>query len=152
MKYEIDEMTKLMNKDDFYPKNFAYPFGDVSTELDKLLLTKFNSVRKIISPYGTKKLADMDALYYKYDGIKLFYGTNIDKRNVNTIDDVLSGLKAAKKRREALSIYCHFISKEPIPFVDDSYIIEADFFKIVELAKQLNLKFYTVAEVSRNTY
>jgi len=149
---EIHAMTKMMNNDGFYPKNFAYPFGHLTNELDNKLLEYVNSVRKVVSPYGNKKIADMDLLFYKFDGITLFYGTNIDKRNNNTLEDILQALKVAKNRKEALSIYCHYVSKHPLANVDNSYILEDDFFKIIELANTLNLKFYTVSELSRKKY
>lgn len=152
LKNEIDTMTSLMQKDGFYPDNYAYPFGDLTTELDGELLKRFNSVRKIISPYMNKRIADMDQLYYRYGNISLFYGTSIDQRHKHSMDEILESLEMAKESRSAVSLYCHFIAIDKPVEGSNSHVYIHDFKKIVLKAKELGLRFYTVAEVSRKSH
>lgn len=152
LKYEIDTMTSLMNKDGFLPFNYAYPFGDLTTELDEHLLKRFNSVRKIISPYMNKRIADMDQLYYRYGDISLFYGTSIDQRHKHSLDEIYEALELAKSSKTAVSLYCHFIAIDKPLEISNSHVYMEDFKKIILKSKELGLRFYTVSEVSRKIY
>lgn len=151
LKDEIFSITKLMQQDGFNPQTFAYPFGDCTTDLDHELIKHFKSVRKIISTYATKRIADMDQVYYRFGNLTFFYACGIDKRYGRTTNEVLEALEVAKSSKSSLSLYTHYIT--PTPLLDDvseSYIIDEDFKTIIRKAKSLGLTFYTASEVSRN--
>lgn len=152
LKYEVDTMTYLMNKDGFYPTTYAYPFGDLTPELDNFLLKRFNSIRKIISPYMNKHIADMDQLYYRYGNISLFYGTSIDQRHKHSMDEITEALEMAKESRQTVSLYCHYLTVDKPYEATNSHIYLKDFKALVLKAKSLGLRFYTASEVSRKKY
>jgi peptidoglycan/xylan/chitin deacetylase (PgdA/CDA1 family) len=152
IKEEINLVTDLMRNDGFNPITYAYPFGDCTTELDERLLEHFNSVRKIIDPYMTKHLSDMDQIYYRYGNMKLFYASSIDQRHHHSIDEILEALEMAKDSRRAVSLYCHFLNNNTPTEASNSHVYEHDMKRIILKAKELGLRFYTVSEVSRKKY
>lgn len=131
-------------------RDFAYPFGMCSAETDKLLLNYFNSLRKIIFPYMNRKLEDMDQIYYRYGNNSLFYGCNIDQKTNFDLNDIYDALEKAKDSKQTISLYCHLLSYSPTDYI---YSIPVERVKSILLkAKSLDLRFYTVAEISRKKF
>ena len=153
LKNEIISMKDSMLKDGFNPLTFAYPFGDCTAAIDKELLKRFYSLRKVLGVYMNKKLADMDLIYFRYGNIKLFYGIGIDARYHHNVNEVFEALEKAKNSRQTVSLYCHFLSTPDGPFESsNSHIMESDLKDIVLKANSLGLRFYTASEVSRNHF
>lgn len=147
---EIFYSLKWMKQDGFNVNSFAYAHGDLTYQLDVELARYFYSIRKIISPYATKKLADMDQIYHRMAGITYYYAAGIDVRYGHTLSEVLSALELAQKSRTTICLYSHILVDKPR--VDDpsySFILMEDFKKIVEKANALGLKFYTATDMSR---
>ena len=155
IKNEILVPTIAMKRDGFHPLNFAYAHGDCTTETDVELANYFNSIRKIISPYGGKRICDMDQIYYRFGDITYYYACGIDTRYSHSLDEVYQALEYAKKSRTTICLYSHSISTNPIPLsvdISESYILADDLKKIVLKAKELGLTFYTAKDISRNKF
>lgn len=149
MQNEIFYMDSLMNADGVYTETFAYPFGDFTEQTDRFLLKRFRSIRKIISPYAHKKLADVDQIYYRFKGVRVFYGCTIDKKQKLGLKEVFEALDKAKNSRQTISLYCHRINKGELEHTDQLNVDYKDFTAIVDYASKIGLKFYTAKEISR---
>ncbi|TAE82847.1 MAG: hypothetical protein EAY81_08835 [Bacteroidetes bacterium] len=149
MQNEIFNMDSIMNADGVYTETFAYPYGDFTEQTDRFLLKRFRSIRKIISPYAHKKLADVDQIYYRFNGVRVFYGCTIDKKQKLALKEVFEALDKAKSSRQAISLYCHRINKGELEHSDQLNVDYEDFKAIVDYASKIGLKFYTAKEISR---
>lgn len=137
---EIQTGLSLMNRDGLYPKTFAYPFGQHCGALDNTLLRYFKSVRALNGTTDySKSLAPTD----KND---LLYGLGLDKSSKNsdvTIDKIL---QSASNNNGCAVLVAHKINA-----ANTNLTVTLDRLKkIVTRAKELNLKFYTAAEISGN--
>lgn len=149
MQNEIYSMDSLMQADGIYTETFAYPYGDFTEQTDRFLLKRFRSIRKIISPYAFKKLADVDQIYYRFKGVRVFYGSTIDKKQQLGLKEIFQALDKAKNSRQAISLYCHRINKGELEHSDQLNVDYEDFKAIVDYASKIGLKFYTAKEISR---
>jgi peptidoglycan/xylan/chitin deacetylase (PgdA/CDA1 family) len=130
IKNEITHGLRLMNNDGFYPTTFAYPYGRHNDHLDKLLLNRFKSVRAL---NGTQ---DLSRSLVPLKNNKLFFGLGIDEpsnRNLNKIEGLLY---LAQQTNRCVVLLVHNIELWKLK-------------EILVRAKSLNLKFYTISEISK---
>jgi peptidoglycan/xylan/chitin deacetylase (PgdA/CDA1 family) len=136
---EIEYDLNKMERDGFYPKTFAYPYGAHSGELDHLLLKRyFKSVRALNG--GTNYSASLAPLEKNND---ILYGFGLDKSS-NHSDDCLTKVMQSAKNNNCCAIFvAHDINK------DGKLSVTLDRLKrIVNTVKELDLKYYTVSEIS----
>ncbi len=144
---EITSIMDSMIKDGFVVSAFAYPFGDCSVETDRLLLKKFKSVRKIISPYAGQDMEDVDAIYYRFKGNRLFYGSSIDRKNNYKTSEILHAIEKAADSKQTISLYCHEIDYTGTS--SNSLSINKDvLIEILNKAKRSGLTFYTASQMA----
>ena len=138
LKEEVLDGLHLMNNDGFYPTTFAYPYGQHNEILDKLLLKYFKSVRAL---NGTTNL---DKSLSKLESNRIIYGLGIDessKRNLDKIKDLLS---QAQQNNSCAVLLVHNIERSDITMQCPLWKLK----EIILKAKSLNLKFYTISEIS----
>jgi hypothetical protein len=149
---EIADMKDKMKQDGFDPRTFAYPYGDYTSESDRELLVRFTNIRKTLNPYLFKHIEDMDGIYYRYGDIKILNACSIDQKSEHDLSEIMDALTKAKRSRQTICLYCHFIAGHSGIAEDYAYSIkEADLKAILLKAKELGLTFYTAAEASRKT-
>jgi peptidoglycan/xylan/chitin deacetylase (PgdA/CDA1 family) len=144
-KHPIDEMIekeivsglKQMNKDGFYPTTFAYPYGAHNGIYDKMLMRYFKSVRAL---NGTSDFSKSLTLTEKND---VLYGLVIDKNGKRSDPEVLQLIQSAANNNNCAVLVAHDINSEKKISVTRERLQ-----KIVDAAKRLNLKYYTVSEIS----
>jgi len=139
MKVEVTHGMWLMNNEGFYPTTFAYPYGRHNDILDKLLLKHFKSVRAL---NGTQ---DLSRSLIPLQNNKVIFGLGIDEssnRNLNKIEGLLF---LAEQTNHCALLLVHNIERNDIKMQLPLWKLKA----IILRAKSLNLKFYTVSEISK---
>ena len=137
MQYEIyDDLTK-MNQDGFYPKTFAYPYGEHNKILDDRLLKIFKSLRILngTTDYTLSETATTSN--------SILYGLGMDKKS-NTLKTIERTMESVSKNNTCLVLVGHRIEQPSsdlqVPYKRLKFILKR--------AKELNLRFYTVSEIS----
>ena len=137
MQNEIESGLKMMNKDGFYPTTFAYPYGAHNGLYDKMLMRYFKSVRAL---NGTNDFSKSLAPTEKNN---LLFGLGIDKSSKRSDEDVLQLIKSGSANNACAVFVTHDIN------TDKKLSTTLDRLKkMINYAKELNLKFYTVSEIS----
>ena len=134
---EIEGGLKMMNKDGFYPTTFAYPYGAHNGLYDKMLMRYFKSVRAL---NGTNDFSKSLAPTEKNN---LLFGLGVDKSSKRSDDDVLQLIKSASANNGCAVFVAHDINTSL-----KLSITLGRLKKMIDFTKQLNLKFYTVSEIS----
>ena len=134
---EIECGLKMMNKDGFYPTTFAYPYGAHNGLYDKMLMRYFKSVRALNGSNDfSKSLAPTEKN-------NLLFGLGIDKSSKRSDEAVLQLMKSASDQNDCAIFVAHDINTNK-----ELSITLGRLKKMIAYAKQLNLKFYTVSEIS----
>ncbi len=136
---EIESDLKKMEKDGFYPTTFAYPYGAHTGELDQLLLMRyFKSVRALNGS------TDYSASLAPLEKNDILRGFGLDKSS-NHSDEVMINLMSSAKNNNSCAIFvAHDINK------DSKLSVTLDRLKkIANTVKELDLKYYTIAEISQ---
>lgn len=139
IKEEINYGMRLMNKDGFYPTTFAYPYGKHNDVLDKLLLKQFASVRAL---NGTKDLSRSLAALHNN---KLIFGLGIDEPSNRNLDKIEGLLYLAQQINKCAVLLIHNIERTDTKMQIPLWKLK----QIIQRAKSLNLKFYTISEISK---
>lgn len=136
---EIIRGLNLMRAKGFNPKNFAFPYGAHTNTLDNLFLRYFNSVRclngsnNILKSYGNPT------------GNKVIYSVGMDLGSHRALEFFEEHLNNAANYNKVFFMVGHNIqinnSSAQVPLGKLRYILQ--------LAKNLNLKFYTVSQVTQ---
>ena len=137
MQNEIESGLKMMNKDGFYPTTFAYPYGAHNGLYDKMLMRYFKSVRAL---NGTNDFSKSLAPTEKNT---LLFGLGIDKSSKRSDEDVLQLIKSGSANNACAVFVTHDINTEKKLSTTLDRLK-----KMINYAKELNLKFYTVSEIS----
>jgi peptidoglycan-N-acetylglucosamine deacetylase len=144
-KHTIDELVqneitcglKMMNKDGFYPTNFAYPYGAHNGLYDNTLMRYFKSVRAL---NGTNDFSKSLAPTEKNT---LLFGLGIDKSSKRTDEVVMQVIKSALENNTCAVFVAHEIN------TSSKLSTTLDRLKkMVNYANQLGLKFYTISQIS----
>lgn len=144
-KHTVDEMMlneiecglKMMNRDGFYPTTFAYPYGAHNGLYDKMLKRYFKSVRAL---NGSNDFSKSLAPTEKND---LLFGLGIDKSSRRSDESVLQLMKSASENNACAIFVAHDINTNK-----QLSITAGRLKKMITYARSLNLKFYTVSEIS----
>lgn len=144
---EILPDLKLLKQDGFTINNFAYPYGESTTEMDTKLLTMFKSVRKLAWSTNTVKIWSLSDIYYQFPiNSKLLYAAGIDRYYTLTTYDIIEALKIANKENKIVFLYCHRIGD-----TNEDFELPTDRFKkIIDYCYKNNFNFYTVNELINN--
>lgn len=139
MAHEIYPDLILMRNDGFNPQVFAYPYGAHNEESDKLLLGLFKSVRYLNgSPNLAKSLTASD-------NESSLFGLEADlsgKRKDWMFDELIH---SASENGNCLVLVAHRIENGQSNLRIPLYRL----LHIINRAKEVGLKFYTVSEISR---
>jgi hypothetical protein len=139
VKEEIVRGLRLMNADGFYPTTFAYPYGQHNDFLDRLLLKRFQSVRAL---NGTR---DLSRSLAPLKNNKVLFGLGIDEPSNRSLSKIEGLLYLAQQTNRCAILLVHNVERH-----DTQMQIPLWKFKQILLkAKSLNLKFYTVSEISK---
>ena len=136
---EVDKGVELMDNDGFYTSTFAYPFGKHNEVIDKLLLKKFRSIRAL---NGTQ---DYTRSLVPLKKNKMLYSLGIDESSKRSLTKIEGLLVTAQQTDHCAVLLAHKIEKE-------NTTLQIPLWKLKEIivnAKSLNLRFYTISEISR---
>ncbi len=137
MKNEITNGLKMMNRDGFYPTVFAYPYGAHNGIYDKMLMRYFKSVRVLNGTNDfTKSLAPTE-------NNNLLAGLGIDKSSKRSDEVVMQVMKSASDNNNCAVFVAHDINSN----IKLSVTLDR-LNKIINYAKHLGLKYYTISEIS----
>jgi peptidoglycan/xylan/chitin deacetylase (PgdA/CDA1 family) len=136
-KNEIVDGLKMMNRDGFYPTAFAYPYGAHNGLYDKGLMRYFKSVRAL---NGSSDFSKSLAPTEKND---LLFGLGIDRSSKRTDDVVLQVMRSAAANNNCAVFVAHDINTSSKLSVTKDRLQ-----KIIDYAKALDLKYYTISEIS----
>jgi peptidoglycan/xylan/chitin deacetylase (PgdA/CDA1 family) len=137
VQYEINDDLSKMNRDGFYPRTFAYPYGAHNKVLDDRLLRIFKSVRALNgSPDYTKSVTTTTSN-------TVLFGLDIDNNSISlaTIERLIN---VARQNNNCLVLVGHQI-QNPRAAYQVSY---AKLKFILQKVKDLNMRFYTASEIS----
>lgn len=134
---EIECGLKMMNKDGFYPTTFAYPYGAHNGLYDKMLMRYFKSVRAL---NGSNDFSKSLAPTEKND---LLFGLGIDKSSKRTDEAVLQLIKSASDNNNCAIFVAHDINTTRKLSVTLDRLK-----KVIDQTRRMNMKFYTVSEIS----
>jgi peptidoglycan/xylan/chitin deacetylase (PgdA/CDA1 family) len=137
MESEIYQDLKKMNRDGFYPHTFAYPYGSHNEYLDHELCKLFKSVRALNGSNNFTKS------FTRGCSNKVLYAIGIDndRRSLGKIEFLID---CAFRNRNCLMLVGHQIEKADAKFQISYEKLKA----ILQKTKSLNMRFYTVSEIS----
>lgn len=139
LKEEVMHGLSLMNNEGFHPTTFAYPYGQHNDILDKLLLKNFKSVRAL---NGTKDLSKSLA---SIGNNKLIFGLGIDETSKRDLSKIEGLLDIAQTNDKCAVLLVHNIERKDITMQIPLWKLK----QIINKAKSLSLKFYTISEISK---
>ena len=128
-----------MNNDGFYPTTFAYPYGRHNDILDKLLLAHFKSVRAL---NGTQ---DLSRSLSPLRNNKLIFGLGIDETSKRQVGKIEGLLYLAQQKNRCAVLLVHNIERNDTELQIPVWKLK----QILLRAQALNLKFYTISEISK---
>ena len=137
VQYEIYDDLNKMNHDGFYPKTFAYPYGAHNKILDDRLLKIFKSVRAL---NGTR---DYSKSVTTTTANSVLCALGIDN-NSNSTGLIEKMMNLASKNNNCLVLVGHHIEAPRARFQVSYEKLKF----ILEKARELNMRFYTVSEIS----
>jgi hypothetical protein len=123
------------------PVSFVYPGGLRSHDTDVELLKYHPIVRGVITPNGMP--VSSTECYYKWDGARFVYGTEVSKGQSVTLANVYSGLDKAKANGDVIVLFSHNITDTP----SDYDISITNFQSILQYAHDIGLAFYTLNDL-----
>lgn len=137
MKEEVLDGLDSMHKDGFYPKNFAFPFGEHNDMLDAAMISVFRSIRLLNGS------SDLTQSVCRRKEKAFFRALTIDDGGRS--DGTLCGmLDNAKNHNNVVVLVGHHIESHLKPNVSLRKLRV-----LLRKAKELQLKFYTISELSR---
>jgi peptidoglycan-N-acetylglucosamine deacetylase len=137
MQEEIVKGLAEMNKDGFYPKNFAYPFGAHNPMLDEALHKYFKSVRALNGSTDYSKSLTAGKNNYK------LYGFGLDQSSNHSDVTVKRLLEFAKTNNNCAVLVAHDINT-PIKLC----VTKQRLLALGKWVKNLGLKSYTISQIS----
>ena len=138
IKEEVLKGLELMNNDGFHPTTFAFPFGKHNDVLDKLMLKYFKSIRAL---NGTQDLSR--SLASLHDN-KVLFGLGIDETSKRSMNKIKGLLFLAQQTNRCAVLLVHNIERHDMDMQIPLWKLK----EILENARLLNLKFYTISQIS----
>lgn len=139
IKNEVIHGLRLMNNDGFYPTTFAYPYGKHNDNLDRLLLKRFKSVRAL---NGTQ---DLSRSLAETHNNQIIFGLGIDEGSKRSLDKIKGLLYLGQQKNRCAVLLIHNIERSGTNLQLPLWKLK----EIISSAKSLNLKFYTISEISK---
>ena len=136
---EVNKGLDLMNRDGFHPTTFAYPYGKHDDLLDKILIKQFSSIRAL---NGT---SDLLKSLIPLRNNKLIFSLGIDESSKRSLIKIEGLLFAASQTDRCAVMLVHNIERTDVKYQIPLWKLR----EILITAKNLNLRFYTIAEISR---
>lgn len=134
---EVEAGLKLMNKDGYYPKTFAYPYGAHNGLFDKALMRYFKSVRAL---NGTQ---DFSKSLVPNNKNNLLYALGIDNSSNRSDADITRILQSAKNNNSCAVLVAHDIN------TNSKYSVTLKRLKeILAFVNENGLKYFTASEIS----
>lgn len=137
---EIRGDLKLMLADGYAVRNFAYPFGSHTTQLNTCLLRTFGSVRALSNQQNYKK-----SLVAQSGDHKVLYGANVDNNSRLKEDGIATLMDDARDHHDCLVLVAHQINKPELK-------LQISRERLIFLSQQAalrGLRFVTVNEITR---
>ena len=132
-----------MRASGFNPKSFAYPYGEHEEHYDTAVRAYFPYLRTTASD-NHRRLSQLDEIYHrKGKHYNLLAGDGIDNSYNNEVEEIKNAFIKARKNQEVITLYGHKIIDLP----NDNYSVSPEKLeKIIEIAKDVGLEFYTFKE------
>jgi peptidoglycan/xylan/chitin deacetylase (PgdA/CDA1 family) len=132
-----------MRASGFNPKSFAYPYGEHEEHYDAAVRAYFPYLRTTASD-NHRRLSQLDEIYHKKGKhYNLLAGDGIDNSYNNEVEELKNAFIKARKNQEVVTLYGHKIIDLP----NDHYSVSPQKLeKIIEIAKDVGLEFYTFKE------
>ncbi len=147
---EVLPAIQAMNADGFFPFSFSYPSGEHDENYDATIQTYLPYLR---STYwdSSRTLAQTNEIFHSNDApYNVLSGASLDYRygySAGDMTEIKAALDRAKNNNEIVTFYGHYIFDDSSPDVDSLYSLRASKLnEIIDYAKSLGLKFYTVRE------
>lgn len=134
---EIEPALARMQRDEFNPVSFSFPYGSHSGEIDQALKKYFTSVRAL---NHTRDVT----LSIAGKGDYCLYGLGLDKSSGKKEEQWQQLLREAKRKNGCAILVAHNINCREEPSISRERLQN-----IAALAKELGLKYYTVSALSR---
>lgn len=145
---EIEQSIKKMEEHGFKPQSFAYPYGAKYWFTDFLLSRHFQITRGVADLRGIDNISTISDIFYdRSKNSSSINALNIDKISNLKKEDFINGMNEAVETNTIFMLFGHYPSKssEDNPYSFDIKTLEY----ILENAKNLDLKFYTVSELKK---
>jgi peptidoglycan/xylan/chitin deacetylase (PgdA/CDA1 family) len=143
--FYIDEQIlpqlNLLNQDEIWPANFAYPGGFVLRETTSLLLEHFDFVRR--TSYFPRI---ENAFVAKNDTDRLIGALGIDHVYGISNENYISAFERARCSNETLVLYGHRVNNH----TSDYYVGKERLFNFIKTAQGLGLVFRRVSDIPFN--
>lgn len=132
---EIVPGLDLMKKCNFIPTAFCYPYSDRNEALDQALLNYFKILR-----WGS---ADSSLWFHPPVNNQVVCGGNVDlaANSSRSLTQIKAELQQAHRDKSVVVYYAHRIGSRGLPYTD----LE----EICQTATSLNLRFYSLTEISQ---
>jgi peptidoglycan/xylan/chitin deacetylase (PgdA/CDA1 family) len=125
--------------------SFAFPGGSHNEAYDQELLNYFLFLRATVYSWENYDVKDIDWAFYSknknFSGV--VYGVGIDNIYNNPLAELRAGMIRARDNNEVLILYGHNITNDGGNYSTTPEKLE----RILKLAVELGLKFYTVTEL-----
>ena len=159
LKNEVFQALKTMRKQGFFPQTFAHPGGSQMWYSDRELLKYFILLRDVSlknrNLYGyeyTRRVEDMDEIYYQHDKVQKVNALLIDVGTNLSLEDVRKGLKRASQEGSVMMLFGH----KPLNVNTQNgneYGFDVHFLaQILAESAKLELRFYRMDELYGDNY
>jgi len=140
MNQEINPMITSLKKQSFQTTSFAYPYGERSEALDKVLSNKFRIIRG--RAFGGEVPEKQDSYF---NNSKIVFAFDIDNSHIHfSIPYLLELLDYAKKNNKILILCGH----KPVKEITENYQTKIETLEFICKYMKLNhLKFYTLSDL-----
>lgn len=136
---EIRPDLKLMQRDGFNPRNFAYPFGQHDAFLDRQMLVYFKSVRAVCTPKNYNK-----AFIKQQCTGEVFHAADIDENSKISEEQMEKMISQAHDYNDCVMFYAHVIANPNSKY----YITKNRLRYLASLAKKYKVEFITTADIT----
>ncbi len=145
---EIEQSVKKMKQHGFNPQCFAYPYGAKYWFTDILLSRYFEITRGVADLRGIDDISTISDIFYdRSKNSSSINALNIDKISNPKKEEFINGMNKAVETNTIFMLFGHYPSNSSD---DNPYSFEIETLEyILENAKNLDLKFYTVSELKK---
>jgi peptidoglycan/xylan/chitin deacetylase (PgdA/CDA1 family) len=144
---EILPAIEMLRELGFSVQSFAYPYGKFFPELDALLLSYFQYVRKTSYCCEKKQTVNhVNDAFIKNSSQRFMSGIGIDDIFNMSEQNLETGFKRAQKEKEIIVLYAHNIAEDVV----NTYAIKPEVLeRIMQLTKKYELKSIRMQDCSQ---